>query len=185
MKYLFLLLIIGSGLYLLNTKKHNEQKSLIDLPVILDVHQVQKVSFEELPKTPKKKSFKKTKIGKSQSEITQETEKEFLAMIIPESLSNIKEERYQQVYKVYQQTAFYLSEVAANNLPPNKNNLVKAFRGLVIYYNEIKSIQNQEDDALAIIQAERPAIFDEALEELSKPDQSLIKQILKIQLSEE
>jgi hypothetical protein len=121
---------------------------------------------------------------KTQQEITRETEREFLAMNIPTSLSSVKEERYQQVYGVYQKTSFYLSEVAAGHIAANKENLVKALKGLTLYFSEVGP-QDQGDDSLKIVSSERPDLFEEAIKELPKKDRALIQQVISLQSASE
>ena len=89
-----------------------------------------------------------------------ETELEFLQMNIPASLSSIYNVRYQEVYSIYQKSSFYLSEIAADRLETNKEKLAKAFRGLILYFNE-GNVMDQMDSALVIIHQEHPGLFDE------------------------
>jgi hypothetical protein len=109
-----------------------------------------------------------------------ETELEFLQMNIPASLSSIKEVRYQEVYSIYQKSSFYLSEIAADRLETNKENLSKAFKGLILYFSE-GNVMDQMDSALVIIQQENPGLFDEAMSELSKKDRLIIEKLLDMQ----
>jgi hypothetical protein len=139
-----------------------------------EASEAQKTPVEIAVSTPKKKATQ------SLEESARETEKEFLEMKLLTTFSSVKEIRYQEIYNIYQKTSFYLSEVAANRLETNKENLLKSFKGLITYFNEDSSME-QMDSALFIIQQEEPGLFEESLKELSKKDRDIIKKILKIQ----
>ena len=157
-----------------------------DLAIVVEKKPVvgPKISAIKEPPTIEAVKTLKKKTNQTQKEITRETEKEFLAMTIPTSFSDVKEVRYQEIYSIYQKASFYLSEVAAGHLETNQKNLLKAFKGLITYFKE-GSVTDQMDSALVIIQQERPDIFEESLNNLSKNDQVIIKTILKLQSESE
>jgi hypothetical protein len=126
----------------------------------------------------------KKKQGISQKEIALETEKEFLSMTIPSEFSDVKEVRYKEMYDLYQKSNFYLNEVAAEHLDTSKENLLKAFKGLAIYYSE-NSIDDQTDSAIAIIKEEKAFLYEEAFKALSKKDKAIIKKLVKLQSESE
>ena len=137
-----------------------------------------KASSEIAPSSPDQKPKKNAVINHKEN--ARETEREFLAMTIPSSFSNVKEVRYQELYNIFLKSTFYLSDVAADRLETNKENLLKALKGLSTYFEE-NSMAEQTDSALLIIQQEKPGLFEEAFHDLSKKDQEVIKNILKLQ----
>ena len=188
LKYLIFLIIILSAGYIISRDKTKpdtvaevETKAIVveKKPVVGP-----KISAIKEPPTIEAVKTLKKKTNQTQKEITRETEKEFLAMTNPTSFSDVKEVRYQEIYSIYQKASFYLSEVAAGHLETNQKNLLKAFKGLITYFKE-GSVTDQMDSALVIIQQERPDIFEESLNNLSKNDQVIIKTILKLQSESE
>jgi hypothetical protein len=118
-----------------------------------------------------------------QKKISEETEKEFLKLKIPQNFSSSPKERYQQIYSIYLTSSFYLNEVAAGNLSTNKEQLTKALRGLALYFREMES-SDQPDSALALIEANYSSLFHEAIDELTPSDKDLIESALKLQSGE-
>ena len=116
--------------------------------------------------------------------ISQETERDFLKLKIPETLPSSPKERYQVVYSTYLISSFYINEVAAGHLNTNKERLTKAFKGMALYFKEMDSAY-QPDSALAIIEANQSALFHDALAELSPEDKALIEEALKLQSEED
>ena len=188
-KYIIILIIILAAAFFTNHDKSAPKTVAVDEKKIALVS----IKPEVAPKIPESKAppaleevtkKSKKKSGQTQKEITLETEKEFLTMNIPTSFSSVKEVRYQEIYTIYQRTSFYLSEVAADRLETNKENLSKAFKGLITYFKEGSQLE-QMDSALVIIQQEKPGMFEEALNDLSKKDRDIIKTILKLQSDSE
>ena len=190
-KYIIILIIILAAAFFINHDKSAPKTVAVDENKIAVA--VVSIKPEVAPKIPESKApsaleevtkKSKKKSGQTQKEITLETEKEFLTMNIPTSFSSVKEVRYQEIYTIYQRTSFYLSEVAADRLETNKENLSKAFKGLITYFKEGSQLE-QMDSALVIIQQEKPGMFEEALNDLSKKDRDIIKTILKLQSDSE
>ena len=118
---------------------------------------------------------------REQKEVTKETENDFKALKIPAKLSETTEIKYKQVMEIYQKTSFYLSEIASGNIQPEKSNLKKAFTGLSVYFQEVNPADGLEDDALVMIEENYPANFEEALKEMPRKDELVIRKILKLQ----
>ena len=122
---------------------------------------------------------------REQKEVTKETENDFKALKIPGKLAETKEIRYKQVMEIYQKTSFYLSEIASGNIQPEKSNLKKAFTGVSVYFQEVNPADGLEDDALVMIEENYPANFEEALKEMPRKDELMIRKILKLQKDSE
>ena len=137
------------------------------------------------PETTDVSEREKRQIQRSENQqITQETKREFLALSIPDKFSSSPKERYLQINTIYLTCSFYLNEVAAGNLSTNKSELLKALKGVALYFKEMESLQ-QPDSALAMVEQNHLALFNEVLLELSPTEKSLIEEALKLQADEE
>lgn len=174
---LFFALVVLALVFLLDNSGETERtkKKSFKEPVKNEVVIIE--NNQPVAKTEAVKKLSPSPLEERNVKITKEVKREFDSLPLPIELPEERLERQVVADKYYLKTSFFLNEVAGGNLHPAQEDLEKAFKVIAAIHKDIPN-DGQLPDVLRMVEEDHGAIFNQALRELSKEEESLILKMM-------